>query len=308
MIDLSIIVLNWNTKKLLKNCLISVFKQTKNLNFEVIVVDNGSTDDSVKMIKKEFLRSSVASGEGGNQVVLIENKKNLGFAAGNNQGIKKANGEYLLLLNSDTKISNNAFKQLLDFARSKDKLAVVGPQLINPGGKIQRSSAPFYTLPVVTLSLFCADYWLRRAPTKAKPVDWVEGSCFLISRAALDKIGLLDEKFFMYVEEMEFCYRAKKAGFSVWFYPGAQVYHLVRGSSQPSFAEASEGCSKQKAIWWIYEGLIYFYQKHFAPWQLVVLKFLLRTKAVGAWLLGVLTGNKYLKETYAKAFKMVYHV
>lgn len=285
MIDLSIIILNWNTRELLKDCLASIFKQTKDINFEAIVIDNASTDGSVAMVRENFP-----------QVLIIQNKKNLGFAAGNNRGIKKAKGEYLLLLNSDTKISNNAFKKLLDFARSKDRLAVVGPQLINPGDKIQRSSAPFYTLPVAALSLFRADRWLRRAPAKAKPVDWVEGSCFLINRAVLDKIGPLDEKFFMYIEEMEFCYRAKKVGWQTWYYPQVKVYHLVRGSSP-------EG--KQKAIWWIYKGLIYFYQKHFAPWQLVVLKFLLRTKAAGAWLLGVITGNSYLRQTYAKAFKLV---
>lgn len=284
MIELSVIILNWNTKKLLENCLTSVFNQTKNINFEVIVIDNSSTDDSVKMVKKKF-----------SQVILIENKKNLGFAKANNQGIRRARGEYILLLNSDTKLVDNTLTKLVGFAKTKKNLGVAGPRLLNQDKTPQPSVAPFYTLPVVALSLFGGDRFLRRSPTQACQIDWVSGSCFLIKREVIKKIGLLDERFFMYIEEMEFCYRSKKAGFKVWFYPQSQVYHLVRGSSL-------EG--KQKVIWWIYKGLIYFYQKHFAPWQLVVLKFLLRTKAAGAWLVGVITGNSYLRQTYAKAFKL----
>ena len=122
------------------------------------------------------------------------------------------------------------------------------------------------------------------------------GSCFLIRREVLDKIDGLDEHFFMYLEEMEFCYRAKKLNFETWFFPMAKVYHLVRGSSP-------EG--KQKAIWWTYENFVYFYQKHFALWQLAVLKLLLRLKAGLAWGIGVMMGNSYLKSTYGKAFKLV---
>jgi len=284
MIDLSIVIVNWNTKELLEDCLNSIFKQTKGVKFEVILVDNGSTDGSVEMVKKKF-----------GEAILIENKKNLGFAKANNLGIKKAKGQFILLLNSDTKLVGNALTKLIDFANTKSNLGIAGPQLLKQDGTIQPSTAPFYTLPITTISLFKGDKFLRRSPKKTCQVDWVEGSCFLMSRAVLDKIGLLDEKFFMYIEEMEFCYRAKKAGFSTWFYPQAQVYHLTRGSLPEN---------KQRVIWWIYEGLIYFYQKHFAGWQLTVLKFLLRAKAALAWLIGFLTANDYLKQTYGKAFKL----
>ena len=101
------------------------------------------------------------------------------------------------------------------------------------------------------------------------------------------------------MEEVEWCYRIKKAEFKIWFYPGAEIFHLVRGGSPASWR------GKQKAILGIYRGLIYFYQKHFAPWQLGVLKFLLKAKAASAWFMGVLTGSNYLKQTYAKAFKLV---
>jgi len=299
MIDLSIVIVNYNTKDLLRNCLFSIFQKTKGINYEVIIVDNGSVDGSVQMIsdlkkgKDKVFNSLTRSGR---IVELISNKENFGFARANNQGIKKARGEYILLLNSDTKLINNALAKLVNFAKRKKGLAVVGSKLINPGDGVQLSMGRFYTLPVVAISLLGGDRWLRRAPRKACLADWVEGSCFLIRRKVIDKVGLLDEHFFMYVEEMEFCYRIKKAGWQVWYYPKARVYHLVRGSSP-------EG--RQRAIGWIYQGLIYFYQKHFAHWQLSVLKFLLRTKAAGSWLIGFLTGNTYLKQTYAQAFKLV---
>lgn len=292
---LSIIIVNFNTKDLLRDCLNSIIHSIPCLagrqalnhplssNYEVIVVDNASSDESVKMLKKEFP-----------QVKLIKNKRNLGFSKANNQGINKARGEYILLLNSDTEIVNNALKELVDFAESKNDLGMAGPKLLNPDGRPQPSTAPFYTLPVAFLSLFGGDRFLRRSPVKTTPVDWVSGACFLIKKAIIDKIGLLDEKFFMYAEEMEYCFRAKKAGYQVYFYPQAEVIHLGEGSGD-----------RQKAILGIYQGLIYFYQKHFAPWQLNVLKFLLRTKAALAWLTGILINNHYLKETYAKAFKLV---
>jgi GT2 family glycosyltransferase len=103
----------------------------------------------------------------------------------------------------------------------------------------------------------------------------------------------------MYMEEVEWCYRIKKAGWQTWFYPETEIFHLVRGSSP-------EG--KQRAILGIYQGLIYFYQKHFASWQLGMLKFLLKAKAAGAWFVGILTGSNYLKQTYEKAFKLACHV
>jgi len=281
---LSIIIVSFNTKNLLQACLESVFQQTKDIKFEVIVVDNASTDGSPEMVKKKFP-----------QVELIKNQKNLGFAQANNQALRRAKGDYFLLLNSDTKIKNNALKKLVALAEEKKNLGMAGPKLLNPDGTPQPSTGPFYTLPITFFSLFRGDRYLRQAPSQEKVVDWLSGACFLIKREVTEKIGFLDEKFFMYVEEMEFCFRAKKAGFQVDYFPQAEVYHLERGSSP-------EG--KQKAIWGIYQGLIYFYQKHFAPWQLLVLKFLLRTKAAGAWLVGWLTNNQGLKETYAKAFKL----
>lgn len=289
--DLSVIILNWNTKKLLHDCLESVFKQTEGIEFEVIVVDNASTDGSVEAIQKLKIKNQ--------KLTIVKNKKNLGYAAGNNQGIKKAKGDWILLLNTDTKLKDNALKKLVDFAKTKPKLGVVGPRLLHSDGSAQPSAARFFTLPNVFLWLFTADRFLYSSPKLACQVDWVMGSALMVSLRAIKKAGPLDEKFFMYIEDSEWCYRIKKAGFAVWFYPQAEIYHFVRGSGPADWR------GKQKAIWWIYESLVYFYQKHFAPSHLFVLKWLLRTKTAAAWLAGVITGNQYLKDTYAKAFKLV---
>lgn len=281
---LSVIILNWNTEKLLKNCLQTVFKQTKGLDFEVIVVDNASADGSKTMVKKEFPQAKV-----------IVNPQNWGYAKGNNQGLKAAKGEWLLLLNTDTKLKARALTNLVAFARTKPKLGVVGPRLLNMDGSFQASAAPFFNLSNTFLWLFSGDRFLYSSPPHPCQVDWVMGSAFLVAQKAIKKAGLLDEKFFMYLEDQEWCFRIKKAGFEIWFYPEAEIYHLNRGST---------GGSQKQAIIWIYQSLVYFYQKHFAPWKGFVLKLMLKAKAAGAWLAGGLTGDLDLKETYAKAFKM----
>lgn len=284
MIDLSVIIVSYNTQKLLQDCLASIFKQTKDLNYEVIVVDNASTDGSVEKIL------------GYKDIKILRNKENLGFAKANNQGIKIARGKYILLLNSDTKVVGNALKKLVDFAETKVKLGVVGPRLLNADGSRQPSTAPFLKLPQALLWLATGDRFLYASPAAESKVDWVMGAALLVKREVVEKVGRLDEQFFMYLEEVEWCYRINRAGWQTWFYPGAEIFHLVRGSSP-------EG--KQRAVLGIYAGLPYFYGKHCGKTELAVLKLALRTKAALAWLMGALTGNDYLKQTYAKAFKMV---
>jgi len=283
--DLSVIIVNFNTENLLEDCLTSIFNQTKGINFEVLVIDNASSDGSVAMVKKKFP-----------QAVLIANKKNLGFAKANNQGLRQAKGDYALLLNSDTVLKDNPFLKLIKFAQNHLQAGVIGCRLLNKDKSHQPSAAPFFTLPRAILWLTTGDRFLYSSPSKTQQVDWVMGAALMIKKEAIKKAGLLDEKFFMYMEEQEWCYRIKKEGWQIWFYPEAEIFHLVRGSSP-------EG--RQKVILGIYQGLIFFYQKHFSSRQLIVLKLTLQIKAIGVWLIGVLTNNHDLKETYAKAFKLV---
>ena len=248
--DLSIIIVNWNTKELLRDCLHSVFEQTCGLNFEVLVVDNGSSDGSQDMVHKEFP-----------DVTLIKSSENLGFAKANNLGLKMAKGDHLLLLNSDTVIQENAFGNMVDFLKREARAGIVGPILLNQDNTRQLSAGHFYSLFYTFLSLFLPEKYLRYSYRNTRQVDWVSGACFLFKREILEKVGELDDKFFMYVEEMEYCYRTRKAGFHTYFFSKAKVYHLTRGSSVTG---------KKAAVLGIYRGLLYFYTKHFAPWQTII--------------------------------------
>ena len=281
-IKISIIIPSWNTKDLLRNCLKSLGS-----SYEVIVVDNGSTDGTLGMIEKEFPYA-----------LLIKNKKNLGFGAANNQGMKKAKGDYLLLLNSDTIIKDKAPLLMANYLKNHPQVGTVGCRLLNKDGSLQPSAGPFPSLKIAAIMLFF-EHWLgdlvRRSFEKTKEVDWVTGAALMIKGDVLSKAGFMDEGLFMYMDEVEWAYRIKKAGYKVVFYPKAQIIHLGWGSSKSG---------RREPILNIYRGLIYFYKKHCPHWQLPILKLMLKLKAGGAYLLGLLLNNSYLKETYAQALKI----
>ena len=287
--SVSIIIPSWNTRELLRQCLKSLISnfQFPISNFEIIVVDNGSTDGSPTMVAKEFP-----------QARLIKNKKNLGFGAANNQGMKTATGDYLLLLNSDTVVGKDAPLKMATFLAENPQVGAVGCRLLNSDGSLQSSAGPFPSLGVVFVMLFW-EHWLknlvRSSFKKTIEVDWVMGAALMVRREVIKKVGLMDEGIFMYMDEVEWCYRIKKAGFKVMFYPGAEIVHLFGGSSQTG---------RKDPILNIYRGLLYFYRKHYPSWQLSILKTMLKLKAVIAFLLGKLTDNRYLRETYAEAFKI----
>ncbi len=281
-IEISIIIPSWNTKGLLRNCLKSLGS-----NWEVIIVDNGSTDGTMRMIEEEFPKT-----------ILIKNKKNLGYGAANNQGMKKAKGDYLLLLNSDTIIKDKAPLLMANYLKNHPQVGVVGCRLLNKDGSLQPSAGPFPSLKIAAIMLFF-EHWLgdlvRSSFEKTREVDWVMGAALMIKRDILSRAGFMDEGLFMYMDEVEWAYRIKKAGYKVVFYPKAQIIHLGWGSSKSG---------RREPILNIYRGLIYFYKKHCPRWQLPILKLMLKLKAGGAYLLGLLLDNSYLKETYAQALKI----
>jgi GT2 family glycosyltransferase len=201
--DVSIIIVNWNTKKLLHDCLASIYKFTRDIDFEVIVVDNGSSDKSSDMVKKDFP-----------QVKLVINKDNLGFTKANNKGIKIAKGKYILLLNSDTYLVENSLKKLITIANQKEKVGAIGPLLLNEDKSVQQSVGFFPHLPQVLWWMSFLDdlpfgYLLKPYHVnhdlfykKPEDVDWVTGAAILVPRKVIDKVGLLDEQIFMYGEEV----------------------------------------------------------------------------------------------------------
>ncbi len=234
MIKLSIIIVNWNVKELLKKCLKSIFGTLVNLDFEVIVVDNNSSDGSVNMIKKKFPA-----------VKLIINNKNVGFSKANNQAIKKSNSPYTLLLNPDTIIHLDALEILANFLDEHKDVAVVGPKVLNEDGSIQHECARHFPTPlseffVLTglykkfpknkwFGYYLMNYWDHN---DAREVDCISGSCMMIRKDILDKIGLLDEKFFMYGEDVDLCYRIKQVDYKIWYLPEATITHFAGKSSE----------------------------------------------------------------------------
>jgi len=309
---LSIIIVSYNTKGLLEQCLESIVKSlgngrgpgsatpnsTKPLSYEVIVVDNNSADGTQEYLKQLTIKSPKLKVKNSKKetspklqipnLKIILNKDNAGFAKANNQGVREAEGEYILFLNSDTIITEkNFFNKIIKFLEKNNNIGILGPRLLWEDGQIQSSGGYFPTLPrLITWALMLDDLPLINKIIKPyhphqpnfytndsyyqKPhhQDWVTGACFFIKRAVVDKIGSLDEKIFMYTEEMEYCYRAKRAGFGVIYYPRASLVHLG-GKSGTSLLAA-------KGEFW---GIKYFYQKHQPAWQKPIANLLLKTAA-----------------------------
>jgi GT2 family glycosyltransferase len=231
--DLSIIIINFNTKELLRDCLSLIFKKTKGLNFEVVVVDNCSIDSSVVMIKEEFP-----------QVKLIENKKNLGFAKANNQGSKIAQGEYLLFLNSDTLILNNALKHLVKYMKENSEIGLIAPQLLLKNKTLQPDAfGPEPTLWQLTYGRFL----------KTKRIDWLSGAALMIKKDLFKKIGGFDENFFMYYEDIDLSKIVRGIGYEIATCPEAKIIHLVGQSIKRN--------RQRKMLY--YQSQSYFYKKHY---------------------------------------------
>lgn len=223
-IDLSIIILSWNTRDLLRQCLKSIYQETKNIDFEIFVVDNASQDKSAEMVCREF-----------SQVKLIKNKKNLGFARANNQAIKQSGGEYILLLNPDTIILDRAIEKCVNYLDQTNKIGILGCKLINSDRSWQPSCRRFPTLfsQVIILlkihnlfpNLIKKYLMLDMDQDKVQEVDQVMGAFFLTKKEVIEKIGALDEKYWIWFEEVDFCKRAKNIGFKVLYWPGASIVH-----------------------------------------------------------------------------------
>lgn len=291
---LSVIIVNYNTSKLLQKCLESIVREggLAFADYEIIVVDNDSSDSSradfQKWQKKQL----------GLKTTLIANQGNLGFGRANNQAAKIARGQYLLFLNTDIEVLPKAISRLLAFMIANKDAGIVGGKLYNKDKTDQPSCGAFYSLWISLLMLFFQGDQLRLtrwSPGRVKVVDWVSGACLMISAANFLRLQGFDDAVFMYMEEVDLCYRAKQFQLQSYFYPEARFIHLGAATSQ-SLTEPTLN---------IYRGLIYFYQKHYRPWQTRILKMLLFKKAVLAYAVGVMTGNGYLKTTYGKALKLV---
>jgi N-acetylglucosaminyl-diphospho-decaprenol L-rhamnosyltransferase len=234
-VTLSIILVNYNTKALLKGCLRSIAATAEGLDHEIIVVDNASRDGSAEMVAREFP-----------SVHLIRNFSNAGFAAGNNQAIQIACGEFILLLNSDTEVLPHALRNVLAFMQDHRDVAIAGCRLLNADRSLQPSLISFPSV----WNLFCEASFLYRLFGRTKlfgqyymsyfsydrPIrsDVVKGAFMMVRRKVFDQVGLFDEAYFMYTEETDFCWRAKVKGFDTYFVPSAEIIHFGGGSMESS--------------------------------------------------------------------------
>jgi GT2 family glycosyltransferase len=252
--DLSVIVVNWNTCRLLDACLRSLEAAGQNLAVDVLVVDNGSTDASVDVVRERFPG-----------VLLIANASNRGYAAANNQGVERARGRYLLLLNSDAEVEPAALRTLVSYADDHPQAGVMGPKLLNPDGTLQPSGGHFPTPGSTVASLLGLHrltgrprYGTRRDYSKPADVDEISGAAMLIRRSVIDQIGGLDEGFAWGYEDVDFCLRARRAGWRVHYVPDARVVHLWGASQRLAPAPTTV-----KAI----AGRRRYFQKHYGRWM-----------------------------------------
>ena len=236
--DLSVISVSYNTRDLLRGCLDSVISTLgSQLEYELLVVDNASTDDSVVMVRDCFP-----------QVRLFDNLENLGFAAGSNQAIAESSGRYVILLNPDTVVGEGALDGMMRLLEGRSNIGVVGPKLLFPDGSFQHSAFSFPSLAMIFLDFFPLHHRLSNSRVNGRyprrlyemgepfPIDHPLGAALMVRRQVIDEVGLLDEDFFMYCEEIDWCMRIKNAGWQIVCWPQAEIVHYV-GQSTAQFRE-----------------------------------------------------------------------
>ena len=220
--DISIIIVNWNTRDLLHTCLESINKTISGIEYEIIVVDNASQDNSVAMMQEKYPH-----------VKVIQNAENRGFGAANNQAMRVMAGRYALLLNSDTVLTENAVYELFSFMENHPDTAMACSQLLNADGSKQNSIASFPSFLTLITNVPLLEYlFLKRYPSKRyhydEPIeiDSAIGACLLVRKKAIDEVGMFDECYFFFFEETDWAYQMKKAGWKIYHVPTAFLYHL----------------------------------------------------------------------------------
>ena len=238
MLDLSIIIVNYNVKHHLRECLQSIYRSTKRASFEITVVDNNSTDGSVDMLKSEFP-----------EVKLIENCQNLGFSKATNQGLRENKERYILLLNPDTIVLPNALDRMIEFMEANSHAGALGCRLLYPDGRLQPSCRSFPTLITAFFEntglekLFLRNRIIGRHRighwdyNDIREVDQPMGSALMVRREAITQVGLMDEQFHMYYEDVDWCFRIKKRGWKIYFIPLAQIIHYGGQSARLNMAK-----------------------------------------------------------------------
>lgn len=272
---LSIVIVSWNTRKLLRACLNSILRGCGDgFDFEILAVDNASSDGSAEMIRRDFP-----------EVRLFQLPENIGFARANNHAVREARGQYVLLLNPDTKVGTGAIRRLVDFMEQRPKAGAVGPRVLNPDGSLQTSCYPSPTLfrefwrlfhldRIKPLALYEMEEW---DCDLSRQVEVLQGACLLVRGAAFRESGLLDEDYFIYSEDVDLCRRLREAGWTLHWEPGATVLHYGAQSTtqveDPMFLR-------------LYEGKVAYFRKHHGPGSAAVYKVILLMASLSRQILG----------------------
>lgn len=254
--DLSIIILNYNTRQLTLDCLQSVYASTTSYRYEVIIIDNNSSDDSVEQLQRQYPSTQ-----------LIANKENVGFSRANNQGMRVAQGRHILLLNSDTIVEPDTFETMLQFMDGHPEVGASGCKVILPDGSLDKACRRGFPTPSASFyyafgfsKLFPDNPRFNQyqlgylSPDESYPIDCLVGAFMLVRREAIDQVGMLDEEFFMYGEDIDWCYRIKQAGWQNYYYAKTFITHYKGASSRRK---------PYKIIYEFHRAMYLFHRKHY---------------------------------------------
>ncbi len=284
---ISFVILTYNSEAYIETLLNSILKfyreDIEKKIIEIVIVDNNSSDKTVHLARKF------------NNLKIIENKENLGFSKGINLGVSRTSSEFVVILNPDTRFQGGDFFKTVEMFNKNKTLGVVGGKILKKDGREEKSTGRFLkTLEVFLMALGLDEFFgLRSSPGKLKDVDFVSGGFIIIRKKLFEKLSGFDENLFMYVEDMEFCYRVKQEGYGVMFDPTLSIYHEGHGSSSRGFAVVN-----------IYKGLFYFHKKHGNLFSYFMVKLILRLKALFLVLIGRILNKNYLISAYSDALKI----
>ncbi len=273
--DMSIVLVCWNNKAYVEPCLESLYESDLNISFDVLVVDNGSTDGSQEMLRERYP-----------SVALIQNDHNVGLAKACNQGIEATAGRYVLLLNNDTIVNGPSMERMVDFLDRTPEAAAVGGRLINPDGSLQATYSEFSSLWQELLiatrlgALIQPGYPAHKDDPQVRSVDWLSSACLLLRREALKEVGFLDEEYFIYGDEADLQYRLKRAGWKVYYLPQVTTIHY-----------GGRSMDRWRRRRMVYRGKILFFKKNYGALlttALQVLLTMLTMAKLGVWALAML--------------------
>ena len=279
---LSIVIVNYNVKAFLQQALESILKATQSIETEIFVVDNHSVDGSIEMLQTQFP-----------QIDLIQNQDNLGFAKANNQALKKARGEYIWLLNPDTLVQEDTPQKLIEVMEADGKIGLLGCKILNDDGSLQLACRRSFPTPWVAFTkllglanVFPKSKWFGRYnlthlnPDEAYEVEAISGSCMFIRREALEEVGTLDEIFFMYGEDLDWCYRFGQSGWKVYYTPTTSIIHYKGESSKVAMWDTNTH---------FYKAMDIFTRKHFKTSRRFPIHWVLRLGIFARYMLSILS-------------------